>query len=54
MDIVEISCLALTSLSSIEDDLVVTRDGSVNLTDVPKDPDELEAIISNTSMAAER
>ncbi|KAI8712609.1 AMP-N domain-containing protein [Fusarium sp. LHS14.1] len=38
----------------IEDDLVVTRDGSVNLTDVPKDPDKLEAIISNTSTAAER
>ncbi|KAJ4213343.1 hypothetical protein NW759_011185 [Fusarium solani] len=34
----------------IEDDLVVTRDGSVNLTDVPKDPDELGAIMSNTSM----
>ncbi|KAI8654080.1 AMP-N domain-containing protein [Fusarium sp. Ph1] len=34
----------------IEDDLVVTLDGSVNLTDVPKDPDELEAIMSNTSL----
>ncbi|KAJ4248623.1 hypothetical protein NW757_008271 [Fusarium falciforme] len=35
----------------IEDGLLVTRDGSVNLTVVPKDPDELEAIMSNTSMA---
>ncbi|RSL50997.1 hypothetical protein CEP54_011632 [Fusarium duplospermum] len=35
----------------IEDDLLITRDGSVNLTDVPKDPDELESIMSGTSMA---
>ncbi|KAJ4186401.1 hypothetical protein NW755_007696 [Fusarium falciforme] len=35
----------------IEDGLLVTRDGSVNLTVVPKDPDELEAIMPNTSMA---
>ncbi|KAI1489009.1 peptidase M24, structural domain-containing protein [Biscogniauxia mediterranea] len=29
----------------IEDNLLITKDGSVNLTDVPKDPDELEKII---------
>lgn len=51
MDSVQVSCLALTSLSSIEDDLLVTRDGSVNLTIVPKDLDKLEAIMSNNSMA---
>ncbi|RSL83353.1 putative Xaa-Pro aminopeptidase [Fusarium floridanum] len=39
-------------LDNIEDDLLITRDGSVNLTDVPKDPDELEAIMSNASSMA--
>ncbi|KAI1631567.1 peptidase M24, structural domain-containing protein [Biscogniauxia mediterranea] len=29
----------------IEDNLLITKDGSVNLTDVPKNPDELEKII---------
>ncbi|RSL98511.1 hypothetical protein CDV31_012578 [Fusarium ambrosium] len=33
----------------IEDDLLITRDGSLNLTHVSKDPDELEAIMSNAS-----
>lgn len=29
----------------IEDNLLITKDGSVNLTDAVKDPDELEKII---------
>ncbi|KAK1709913.1 xaa-Pro dipeptidase [Colletotrichum lupini] len=34
---------------SIEDDLLVTESGSMNLTDVPKDPDELEKILSGVA-----
>lgn len=30
----------------IEDNLVITQDGSINLTTAPKDPDELEKIIA--------
>lgn len=30
----------------IEDNLLITKDGSINLTDAIKDPDELEKIIS--------
>ncbi|KAJ3537570.1 hypothetical protein NM208_g6257 [Fusarium decemcellulare] len=33
----------------IEDDLLVTKDGSVNLTNVPKDPDELEDMIQRAT-----
>lgn len=32
-------------MCSIEDNILVTKDGSVNLTDCPKDPEELEKII---------
>lgn len=30
----------------IEDNLLITKDGSVNLTDAVKDPEEMEKIIS--------
>jgi Xaa-Pro dipeptidase len=33
-------------MNSIEDNIVVTKTGSENLTTVVKDPDELERIIS--------
>ncbi|KAG7053055.1 xaa-Pro dipeptidase [Colletotrichum scovillei] len=33
----------------IEDDLLVTESGSINLTNVPKDPDELEKILSGVA-----
>ncbi|KAG4221501.1 hypothetical protein PC116_g30023 [Phytophthora cactorum] len=32
----------------IEDNLLITKDGSINLTDAIKDPDEIEKIISSS------
>lgn len=38
-------CVWGADMSRIEDNLVITETGCENLTDVPKDPEELERII---------
>lgn len=38
--------MPLLIILSIEDNILITKDGSVNLTDVVKDPVELEEIIA--------
>ncbi len=40
----------MTNLSAcrIEDNLLITKDGSINLTEAVKDPDELEKIIASS------
>lgn len=38
--------MLITRFFSIEDNLLITKDGCENLTDCPKNPDELEKIIT--------
>ena len=39
-------CVIMADEIRIEDNLVITETGCENLTDAPKDPEELERIIS--------
>lgn len=38
----------LSLLRRIEDNLVITKDGTYNLTTAPKDPEEMEKIIQQS------
>jgi Xaa-Pro dipeptidase len=35
-------------LGSIEDNILITEDGHENLTDVPREADEMEALVSGS------